>query len=60
MLVLDAGLAVCPDNQNDTHLKPCPMVGAAQFFRVMAIWRFSSHDLFLCSRKRSGQCQPMP
>lgn len=27
MLVLDAGPAVCPDNQNDTHLKSCPMVG---------------------------------
>lgn len=61
MLVLDAGPAVCPDNQNDTHLKPCAMVGgAARFFRVMAIWRFSSHDLFLCSRKRNEQCQPMP
>jgi hypothetical protein len=27
MLVLDAGPALCPDNQNDTHLKPCAMVG---------------------------------
>lgn len=27
MLLLNVGTAVCPDNQNDTHLKSCAMVG---------------------------------